>query len=61
MDLSIYLPAFMTHIIAFPLYEVLKTHAAVEYLLTFILLVTTNDNGWWWRVISMTCNGVGDH
>jgi hypothetical protein len=54
INLSIYLPAVMTCIIALPLDEILKSvvpHAAIKDFLYLILLVAVDK---WWRVMSMT-------
>jgi hypothetical protein len=64
MNLSMYLPAIVTCIVALPLDEILESvvpHAAIKDLLYLILLVAVDDSGWWWRVMLMTCNWVGEH
>jgi hypothetical protein len=64
MDLSIYLLAILTHIIALPLDEILKAvipHMTIKDLLNLILLVAINNSGWWWRVMSMTWNRASKH
>jgi hypothetical protein len=56
VDLSMYLLAVMTCVIALPLDEILKVvvpHAAIQNLLNLILLSTVDDRGWWWRVMSV--------
>jgi hypothetical protein len=61
MDLSVYFPAIMAHIIAIPLDEILETvvpHVAIRNFLDFILLVTIDNCQWWWRVVSTAWNGV---
>jgi hypothetical protein len=50
VDLSMYLPAVVTHIIVLPLDEVLEVvvpHVAVKDILNLILLIAIDDHGWW--------------
>jgi hypothetical protein len=61
MNLLMYLPAVITHIIAFPLDEILKAvipHAAIKDLLDFIFILAVNDSQGWRRGMLMTWNGV---
>jgi hypothetical protein len=64
MDLSVYLPAVMTFIVALPLDGVLELvipHTSIKNLLNLILLVAIDDSGCWWRVMLTTWNGVREH
>jgi hypothetical protein len=61
MDLLVYFPAIIAGIVALPLDEVFKVvvpHAAIKYLLDFILLAAINNHRWWWRVVLTAWNGV---
>jgi hypothetical protein len=64
MDLSVYLPAVMTCIVALPLdgvLELVTPYTTIKDLLNLKLLVTIDDSGRWWRVTSTNWNGVREH
>jgi hypothetical protein len=57
MNLLIYFPTVITHIITLPFDEVLKMvvpHTAIQDLLNLILAIAINNSGWWGRVMSMS-------
>jgi hypothetical protein len=61
MDLSMYLPAVITCIIAFQLDDILEAvipHATIKDLLNLIFILAIDDSQGWRRGMSMTWNWV---
>jgi hypothetical protein len=62
INLSMYLPAVITCVIAFPLDEILEvviSHATIKDLLNFIFVLAINNHQGRRRGMSMTWNWVG--
>jgi hypothetical protein len=61
MDLSMYLPAVITCVLAFPLAEILDAvipHATIKDLLDFIFILTIDNSQGWRRGMLMIWDGV---